>query len=277
MNWWRTSIGASMIRQGAWSVLPLVAIAAVITTLPTMAAEADDRGLPGKVIAFTILIALCAGALYVVSSMMPSIGRRRAMSRSARSMDLQFTRRFALPHSASLIPMLSMAGESRMLSNLVSGRSEHEPRIAFDCLVIPEAAYAKSRTFTCAFAGIMLWLPTLVIERGAEGLAPYYGLQKVGFESVEFDERYRVWTEDARAANALVDQQLMMWLLELPGSFSFEAAGGRVIAYSENLDAVRLPSLFEPLDGFIARIPRAARSLYGGSLPSPSVRGTDTD
>lgn len=125
------------------------------------------------------------------------------------------------------------------------------------------------RRFSCALAAIPGEWPTLVIrpEGPLTTLADHLGLPDVEFESEGFNRTFDVRCEDARFASATVDGRMMEWLLGLGDGWGFEIRGGWILGYRDQVQPWELDGVLETMAAFIARIPRAVRSLYPDALP----------
>jgi hypothetical protein len=90
--------------------------------------------------------------------------------------------------------------------------------LAFSCALLP---------FPAGWSSIRVERETLVSL-----LAGALGARDLEFESGEFNRVFRVSSPDARFANALIDVQMMGWLMSLPSPWGFEASDGMLLGYT---------------------------------------------
>jgi hypothetical protein len=92
-------------------------------------------------------------------------------------------------------------------------------------------------------------------------------LERVTFELEDFNRQWLVYAADPRVATAIVDQQMMSWLMTSHPQWDYELADGWLMVMREDLRASPSPYELEPvleaLLAFRERIPRAADSLFG--------------
>ena len=133
-------------------------------------------------------------------------------------------------------------------------------------------------------------IPYVVVKRrDFPGVSWMLGTEEVGLESIDFNSKFVVRTEDRRAAVMLMDEGMMQWVLDCQ-QVSFEMVGNRVAAlvrrraeptYQPGLhpghqdqshsnpyqvDPVELELLFRFWDGFVPRVPAILRTEF----PSPT-------
>ena len=93
------------------------------------------------------------------------------------------------------------------------------------------------------------------------------GLEHVTFELGDFNRQWLVYAADPRVAMAVVDQQMMQWLMSSHPQWDYELADGWLMVMREDLRASPSPYELEPvlkaLLAFRERIPRVAGSLFG--------------
>ena len=127
------------------------------------------------------------------------------------------------------------------------------------------------------FPFLNLNLPWLSVTRNGEvDVATSLQGQRVQFESIDFDNRFTVRSNDRRSAVMLIDQGMMQWLLDCD-HLIFQVWGGLVFAYVkrqavQTADPVELELLFRFYDGLPAHIPEIVHSAF----PSPTRPGAST-
>ena len=98
------------------------------------------------------------------------------------------------------------------------------------------------------------------------------GLPDIDFESEEFNRTFVVQCADRRFASALIDPQMMDFLLSTGGEITFETKGRFLLLCTHRIDPVEMPALLNLADEFLRRVPPAVRELYE---TFPDGAGTD--
>ena len=100
-----------------------------------------------------------------------------------------------------------------------------------------------------------------------DGSIDELGLERVTFELGDFNRQWLVYAADPRVATAVVDHQMMSWLMTSDPQWDYELADGWLMVMREDLRANPSPYEVEPvleaLLAFRERIPRAADSMFG--------------
>lgn len=122
---------------------------------------------------------------------------------------------------------------------------------------------------SCAMAAIVDGWPSLVLrpETLITTIADHIALPDIAFESDEFNRAFEVRCSDRRFASALVDARMMGWVLDLRPRPGFEIEGPWLLAYRPQVWPWEIESVLGLLDAFLARIPRAVRSMYPAVVP----------
>lgn len=194
--------------------------------------------------------------------------RRRSMQDAAERLGLRFAQDdpFGLLDLPFSLFRFTSASFGEVTNVLAGGWRDLQVRV-FD--------YAYSRTehhvvrLSCAMVAIPGGWPSLTI-RPTTTLSSAVGEltgTEIGFESEAFGRAFDVRSEDRRFASALIDARMIEWLLELAPRAGFEIRGPWILAYRAQVQPSELEEVLSVLDGFIDRIPRAARSLYPEALP----------
>lgn len=145
--------------------------------------------------------------------------------------------------------------------------------------VAPEASIAVGEVASSegAFTLMMfpvagLKFPYLVLGRkGDVDLGRVAKGRWVQFESIDFDSRFAVRSDDPRAAVMLIDQGMMQWLLDCD-RVNFQLWGGQVFAFVKHkpekaAEPVELEVLLRFLDGFAVHVPEIVRSEFPWPQP----------
>jgi hypothetical protein len=90
----------------------------------------------------------------------------------------------------------------------------------------------------------------------------------IQFESEEFNQTFRVTCDDRRLASALVDPQMMQFLLQTKGLVDFVTTGRFVLLISHQLPPDEMPILAGLADEFIRRLPPVVWELYPKVAPA---------
>jgi len=131
--------------------------------------------------------------------------------------------------------------------------------------------------FSCAMARHNGIWPTIHIskERLRDKVAAALGLPDVRLESEQFNRMFRVQCSDPKFATALLDPQMMEFLLTTEGRLTFETRGRWLLVIAPRLKMpMDMVGLLGVADQFLARIPRVVWALHpegadteGGSVP----------
>jgi hypothetical protein len=162
-------------------------------------------------------------------------------------------------------------------SNIVYGAWKGQNMWTFD--LAQRDVHGPDR-FRCAATPLPTETPHIEIRRtsalwqignklGVEG-------QDLSFESPEFNQEFRVSTEDAKFGYDLVSEQMMAWLLGAPKDWRFAVSRNYAVAY-EPMDDADTAFSSEPLDvmkGFWDNLPSVLASLYQLKGPLIPVNAT---
>jgi hypothetical protein len=127
------------------------------------------------------------------------------------------------------------------------------------------------RTFTCATVPLPFSCPRLrvaprdLVDEAADAI----GLHLVTLELEEFNRRFRVEAEEARAASALLDQRVMEGFLRLPHDAVADVNDEVLLLWAPELPAVEMVLLLEAANSIQRVLPRVMPSLF----PRRPVRG----
>ena len=232
---------------------------------PFIAGWLDARGLPG---AGLVLIAIVFAALvagYAVYSTFPRSARSRELIRLGADLDVPYRRKMALPHEIYSLPSFRlMASGTWSVLDGIEGHHDGAPLLVFARSWTPDVYETTEWTF-CAATTTELDGPVVQICPRHLSLDERELYEELALESDEFDRLWRVRTNDLRFASTVVDQRMMAWLLDQKPIVSFDLGGRWAMAVSHRDGADVAAGLVEALDGFLARVPRAAFSLFGHS------------
>jgi hypothetical protein len=120
------------------------------------------------------------------------------------------------------------------------------------------------RTITCAAVPLGNSCPRLrVAPRDmVDDVADAIGLPLVTLELEEFNHRFRVEAEDARAASALLDQRVMEGFLRLPHGVIADVNDEVLLLWGPELPAVEMLQLLQAANSIQRDLPRVMPSLF---------------
>ena len=84
----------------------------------------------------------------------------------------------------------------------------------------------------------------------------------IDFESEEFNRLFSVHCSDRRFASALIDPQMLEFLLGTRGELSFELKGRWLLVWSEPVAPKFMPGLLRVAEEFVQHIPKVVWDLY---------------
>lgn len=162
---------------------------------------------------------------------------------------------------------LTSQGHSKLVENVVWLRSsdDHALRL-FDYQYTTGSGKNRATwRYTCSIADLPVtrW-PRLRVtpETALDRLADHIGLRDLELESEEFNRAFEVETENNRFATAVLDPQMMQWLLESWPHACFEIAGGVLMIWTDHLEPNRWVSLASRPDELRAHISPTVHDLY---------------
>jgi hypothetical protein len=120
------------------------------------------------------------------------------------------------------------------------------------------------RTITCAAVPLPFSSPRLrVAPRDlVDEVADAIGLPLVTLELEEFNRRFRVEAEDARAASALLDQRVMEGFLRLPHGVVADVNDRVLLLWAPELPAVEMLRLLQAANSIQRDLPPVLTSLF---------------
>jgi hypothetical protein len=126
--------------------------------------------------------------------------------------------------------------------------------------------------FSCLMTPLSPTWPDLAVvpETVAARVAGRVTMREIDLESELFNRSFTVRSSDARFARALLDAQMMDWLLGLGGGWGFEIAEGTLLCYrSPQLQPWEVEQVLHTAAAFVTRIPRVVPSLFPGPVSVP--------
>jgi hypothetical protein len=132
--------------------------------------------------------------------------------------------------------------------------------------------WKSTRRFSFAVVQLDAWLPPLVVRRDAlASLSESFLVDRLRFESDEFNRMYSVECADLRFAYKFVDPRMMLWLQEIGETFrfDFEVNGDMALVSCARLKSSAFVPLFGAAKGFVDHIPRIVFRDHALAAPAP--------
>ncbi|MEY2422549.1 MAG: hypothetical protein QOI95_2616 [Acidimicrobiaceae bacterium] len=131
-----------------------------------------------------------------------------------------------------------------------------------------ERIYHRS---SCAMALVGSSWPDITVAREGmfEKVLTKIAADDINFESEEFNRLFAVRCRDRRFANALVDAQMLDFLLTTKGELNFELKGRWLLVWTDPIKPKLMPGLLGVAERFVGHIPPVVWDLY----PSTFVDG----
>lgn len=161
-------------------------------------------------------------------------------------------------------------GDGRRVELVISGEHNGLPLRIFDYWYYDETSDGRggrSRSyhrFTCALLTLPAACPPLRIthEDFLTRLGDHLGLHDVELEYDDFNRRFRVKCNDQKFAFALLDGQMMQWLLDSDHFECVEIVGPWALLAGGKADPARWLDLGTWLDQFHAHVPPVVYTTY---------------
>lgn len=162
--------------------------------------------------------------------------------------------------------LFGRAASVRDIENTASGNRGGEQVVVADYWYAPSSDPQRDdyRRYTCVLSETPSWWTDVsVMPKGlADVLRSVVPLSDLRTESEEFNRRFEVRAADRRFANALLDQRMMAWLLELAPDCGLEIVACRLMVFrarvTTSLDDVA--RALELADGFWMHVPSVVRA-----------------
>lgn len=170
---------------------------------------------------------------------------------------------------------LLRTGGAAKVTNVAWGDVHGLPVTAFEYRRLSRETMDKGEipwAFSCVMTTLAIVAPQLKIERQSEEayqLGRAIGAaERVRTESNEFERAFQIRCDDRRFALALLDPAVMGWLLDTPGTWSFELFGNRMLCFSPLRPLAEWESLITSLRDLRDRIPSVVWSVASVSAPT---------
>lgn len=165
--------------------------------------------------------------------------------------------------------MLGRLAPPWTIANVVWGRWEGLEVTVFDVwsagrqFAVPEQS-GPGHEYRCVLIPFPGPWPAIVVEqeRLTTRLADAVAMRDIAFESEEFNRSFDVRCADARFAHALIDGQMIAWLLAQEREWGFEALDGLLLGYTPIEGLTGTEAALSTVRGFLERLPSVAYSLF---------------
>jgi hypothetical protein len=213
-----------------------------------------------------VAVVMAAGAAWAWFRVWRRHDRQRKLMVLCEASGLEFAPMDMLPETASL-PFEMFGRTPSGPSNMVwDPRGDGGVR-AFDFSyreVGEDGEPGLRRTITCATVPLLFAAPRIrVAPRDlVDEIADAIGLRLVTLELEEFNDRFRVEAEDARAASALLDQRVMEGFLRLPHDVVADVNEDVLLLSAPELPPEEMLQLLEAANSIQRALPRVMPSLF---------------
>ena len=212
------------------------------------------------------VIAALVGAILWYVQTVAATRRRKRMSEVAARHGLSFSAKDPFHMPATLPLAFFDRGHSRKVRNVMYGRTpEGRDLRAFDYQY--KTGSGKKRrvyNFSCGLISTGAAWPQLTL--GPEGffdrVMDVIGGDDLQFDSDEFNREWEVRSSDPRFASALIDSEMMLFLMEKAEGACVEVHGPWILLSGEQRDAESLPQAIASAEAFREGIPPVVWSLY---------------
>jgi hypothetical protein len=216
-------------------------------------------------VAFFVIAALVTAVAWYLQTV-AATRRRRRMSDVASRYGLAFSAKDPFRMTDTVPLAFFDRGHSRKVSNVMYDRTAGGlDRRAFDYQYTTGSG--KNRrvyAFSCGLISTGADWPRLTL--GPEGffdrVLGVIGGADIKFESEEFNREWEVRSGDVRFASAMIDPEMMLFLLERAEGARVEVNGPWILFSGDRREPESLPQVIGVAEAFRDRIPPVVWSLY---------------
>ena len=218
-----------------------------------------------------LLFVLVGGVIAVVAYLRYQARQTRIHSVAALAQRTGFSfSRDDVDHVVDMPFKLFSQGDGRRVELVISGTHNGLPMRMFDYWYYDDSSNGqggRSRSyhrFTCGLLTIPAACPPLRLghEDFMTRLGDHLGLHDVELEYDDFNRRFRVKCGEQKFAFALLDGQMMQWLLEAGSFESVEVVGPWILLAGKQLEPARWLDVGAWLDQFHAHVPPVVYATY---------------
>ena len=163
--------------------------------------------------------------------------------------------------------------------NVLAGRWQDLPVKEADYWYSTKSGIQNWRSyshFSIVVVDLAATMPYVSVKK--EGLftraAEEPGLDKIDFQSEDFNRKFTVRARDTEFAVTLIDAGMIQWLMSAGGKFAFDIGGCNLLVSCGQLPVTGLVRLFDTAAGFIEHIPQVVWAEYGGQAANSHDGGT---
>ena len=217
------------------------------------------------------VLAVVVGAVLWYLQTVAATKRRQRMSDVAITHGLSFSAKDPF-HMPNTVPLAFFdRGHSRKVSNVMYGRTaEGRDRRAFDYQYTTGSGKNRQvHTFSCGLISTGATWPQLTLgpEGFFERVMDVVGGADIQFESEEFNREWEVRSPDPRFASALIDPEMMLFLMEKAQGARIEVQGPWILFSGERRDPESLPQSIASAEAFREGISPVVWSMYPPAEP----------
>jgi hypothetical protein len=217
------------------------------------------------------VIAVLVGAVLWYLQTVAATKRRKRMSEVAVKHGLSFSAKDPF-HIPDTVPLAFFdRGHSRKVSNVMYGRSPDGRDLrAFDYQYTTGSGKSRQlHAFSCGLISTGATWPqlTLAPEGFFDRVADVIGGADIQFESEEFNREWEVRSSNPRFASALIDPEMMLFLMEKAQGARIEVNGSWILFSNERRDPESLPQSIASAEGFREVVSPVVWSLYPPAEP----------
>jgi hypothetical protein len=237
----------------------------MILSLALMSLGGDDEA--RSILLQVLLVAITVGGLWYLSYRFRIAPRRAVFSDEARMLGLRASAGDATRFLDSGFEVVRRRASVRDVETTAVGTWRGHEVAVVDYWYAPTSDTSRDDyvRFVCALLPApATWSRLLVVP---ERLATLVSDALLGLdpetESEEFNRRYAIRADDRRFASAVLDARMIEWILSLPEHTGFEIRDGRLLSFVARREIGSVEHALVTADAFLARVPGAARSLFG--------------
>ena len=236
-----------------------------------------DQHLPSPPVSLVLILLalLAAGAIAYYRSLVEQ-RRRRQFAAIAARLGFSFSAKDPF-HMVQTLPFeLFDRGRRRKVHSVVYGRSPDGCELRGFEYQYTTGSGKNSRTYrwSCALVHTGAAWPELTLgpESFFTKIANLVLRDDIDFESDEFNRVWEVRGADRRFASAMIDPEMMLFLLEKAEGSQIEVCEGWVLYATERQTAEFLPRAIGLAQQFCQRVPPTVWSLYPAVAPADAAK-----
>lgn len=253
------------MRAGTASKLLYGLLGFLILALALMAIGGDDEA--RSLLVQTLLVAGTVGSLGYLAYRYRIQPRRAVFSDQAAQLSLRVERGDPTGFLSSAFEVVRRQAAMQDVETTAFGRRGGREVTVVDYWYTPssETRYDDYVRFVGALLPVPRSWPRLLIV--PERIATIVGDAVLGLdpdtEWEMFNRRFALRTDDRRFASAVLDARMLGWIMSLPTHTGFEIRDGRLLCFVARNDLGDVEHALVTAETFLAKVPSAARSVYG--------------